>query len=118
MKGKSLLIALLIIVIIGLCAIFAGSFMNIQNNDGGSADIGQKVSNKVSQSVDDGSSSGSKLVDGLEKVYNGQADDGSYIYEKKYDDGNVRQYDENGNLIGSTFEEDQAQLGNTNGNLE
>ena len=67
MDGKSLLIAILIIVIIGLCAVFAGSFMN-QNNDGGSADIGQKVSNKVSQSVDDGSSSGSKLVDGLEKV--------------------------------------------------
>ena len=49
---------------------------------------------------------------------NGQAGDGSYIYEETSSDGNVRQYDENGKLIGSTYEEDQAQLGNPNGELE
>ena len=52
------------------------------------------------------------------KVSNGQAGDGSYIYEEASSDGNFRQYDENGKLIGSTYEEDQAQLGNPNGELE
>lgn len=117
MKGSSLIIALLIIVIIALCAVLASGFIS-QDDGSGSQALTQKVSDKVSQSIDDGSSSGSKIVDGLEKVSNGQAGDGSYIYEKKYDDGNVRQYDENGNLIGSTFDEDQAQLGNANGDLE
>lgn len=117
MKGSSLIIAFLVIVIVVLCAVIAGGFLSM-NGDGSSADLSQKVSQKVSQSVDDGSSSGSKIIDGLEKVSNGQAGDGSYFYEKTYDDGNVRQYDENGNLIGSTFDEDQAQLGNPNGDLE
>ena len=33
-------------------------------------------------------------------------------------DGNIRQYDANGKLIGSTYDEDQAKLGNPDGNLE
>lgn len=118
MKGSSVLIAILVIVVLVLCVLLAGGFMAIQNDVGGSAELTQKVSDKVSQSIDESSSSGSKIVDGLEKVSNDQAGDGSYIYEKKYDDGNFRQYDENGKLIGSTFEEDQAQLGNPNGELE
>lgn len=117
MKGSSVIIAILVIVVIALCVLFAGSFMVIQN-DGGAAELTQKVSDKVSQSVDESSSSGSKIVEGLEKVSNGQAGDGSYIYEETSSDGNVRQYDENGKLIGSTYEEDQAQLGNPNGELE
>ena len=118
MKGSSVIIAILVIVVIALCVLLAGSFMVIQNDDGGSAELTQKVSDKVSQSVDESSSSGSKIVDGLEKVSNGQAGDGSYIYEEASSDGNFRQYDENGKLIGSTYEEDQAQLGNPNGELE
>ena len=118
MKGSSVIIAILVIVVIALCVLFAGSFMVIQNDDGGAAELTQKVSDKVSQSVDERSSSGSKIVEGLEKVSNGQAGDGSYIYEETSSDGNVRQYDENGKLIGSTYEEDQAQLGNPNGELE
>lgn len=118
MKGKGLIIAIAVIVILALCALFAANFISVQNDDGTSSDLSEKVHNKVSQSLDEGSSSGSKLVDGLEKVYNGQADDGSYLYEERSDDGNVRQYDENGNLVGSTYEEDQAKLGNTNGDLE
>ena len=30
----------------------------------------------------------------------------------------IRQYDANGKLIGSTYDEDQAKLGNPDGNLE
>ena len=106
--------------LIALSACLSGevAYWVIQNDDGGSAELTQKVSDKVSQSVDESSSSGSKIVDGLEKVSNGQAGDGSYIYEEASSDGNFRQYDENGKLIGSTYEEDQAQLGNPNGELE
>ena len=53
-----------------------------------------------------------------EVVFNGQAGEG-YIREVTYSDGNFRQYDNaTGKLIGSSFEGDQARLGNPNGNLE
>ena len=54
-----------------------------------------------------------------EEVYfNGQAGEG-YIREVTYSDGNFRQYDSvTGELIGSSFEGDQARLGNPDGNLE
>lgn len=36
MKGSSVIIAILAIVVIALCVLLAGSFMVIQNDDGGS----------------------------------------------------------------------------------
>ncbi len=41
---------------------------------------------------------------------NYQAGDGSHYREVKYKDGNIRQYDKNGKLIGSSYQSDQAQL--------
>lgn len=39
-----------------------------------------------------------------------QAGDGSYYKEVNYKDGNFRQYDTNGELIGSSYDSDQAKL--------
>jgi len=39
-----------------------------------------------------------------------QAGDGSYYRQVNYKDGNIRQYDTNGELIGSSYDSDQAKL--------
>lgn len=41
---------------------------------------------------------------------NYQKGDGSHYREVKYKDGNIRQYDSKGRLIGSSYDSDQAQL--------
>lgn len=41
---------------------------------------------------------------------NYQAGDGSHYRQVEYKDGNIRQYDTKGKLIGSTYDSDQAQL--------
>ena len=41
---------------------------------------------------------------------NKQKGDGSYYRQVVYRDGNIRQYDTSGRLIGSSYESDQAQL--------
>ena len=61
-------------------------------------------------------SSGSGVTGGGAE-YNGQAG-GGYMYQINYSDGNFRQYDtKTGELIGSTFDEDQEKLGNINGEM-
>lgn len=61
-------------------------------------------------------STGNAPTNGKTKIWSEQSN--SYIYQESSSDGNVRQYDANGNLIGSTYDEDQAKLGNPDGNLE
>ena len=61
-------------------------------------------------------SSGSGVTGGGAE-YNGQAG-GGYMYQINYSDGNFRQYDtKTGELIGSSFDEDQEKLGNINGEM-
>ena len=57
-------------------------------------------------------------VTGGQVENNYQEGQGSY-YQINYKDGNFRQYDtKTGELIGSTFDEDQAKLGSGSGDLE
>jgi len=56
------------------------------------------------------SKSSSSNVESESIKENYQAGDGSKYREVKYKDGNIRQYDSNGKLIGSSYDSDQAQL--------
>ena len=122
------IILILLVALIALVAL-AGAMTYVLMDDGSdSSDISseayQKVSNKVQEvtSSDSGSSGssndgGSNIVSELVKS-NDQEGEGSYR-EVNYDDGGFRQYDsESGELIGSSYEEDQEQLGVVDGNLE
>ena len=63
------------------------------------------------------SSSSESGVSGGSTEYNAQ-DGGGYFYQINYKDGNFRQYDtKTGELIGSSFSEDQEKLGNYNGEM-
>ena len=92
---------------------------NITNNT--TEDSPQEVTKNAT--VEENNNDGDDVTAGLsivkEEVYfNGQAGEG-YIREVTYSDGNFRQYDSvTGELIVSSFEGDQARLGNPDGNLE
>lgn len=75
-------------------------------------------SQEVSQSSNEKSSSSDSDVVSVSDKENYQAGDGSHYKQVEYADGNMRQYDYDGNLIGSTYESDQKQLGNEHGELE
>lgn len=124
-------ILILLVALIALVA-FAGAMTFVLMDDGSDSGVSseayQKVSNKVQEitSSDSGSSGsssgssndgGSNIVSELVKS-NDQEGEGSYR-EVNYNDGGFRQYDtESGELIGSSYEEDQEQLGVVDGNLE
>ena len=81
---------------------------NVANNGNSSA-------NGNSGSLQSGQNGG---VSGGEVSRNYQGDGGE-MYQINYKDGNFRQYDtKTGELIGSTFDEDQEKLGVVDGNLE
>lgn len=73
------------------------------------------ASTDSNQSSGNTTSASNSSSNGKTKIWSEQSN--SYIYEESSPDGNVRQYDENGKLIGSTYDEDQSQLGNPDGNL-
>lgn len=134
--GKILIGVLIGLIFVGLAITFAppGAYDNstddvsivdqAQSNDNvGSLSI---VKNSTSSSTTvksnstgsqvSSSSSGSG-VSGGSTEYNGQAG-GGYFYQINYKDGNFRQYDtKTGELIGSSFSEDQEKLGNYNGEM-
>jgi len=108
-----------ILVLVGLVALLvvggvaAYSFMNelgvnMENIDSGSIEkIKDKVSNVASS--ESSSSSDGDIVSEIVK-FNEQNGEG-YYREVTYADGGFRQYDtESGNLIGSSYESDQANL--------
>lgn len=74
------------------------------------------VSENTTQSSGNTTSTDNSVNNGRTKVWDGQSN--MYIYQETSSDGNVRQYDANGNLIGSTYDEDQSKLGNDDGNLK
>lgn len=72
---------------------------------------------QVSSSSSSSSSNSASGVTGGGAEYNAQ-DGGGYYYQINYSDGNFRQYDtKTGDLIGSSFDEDQEKLGNYNGEM-
>ena len=134
--GKILIGVLIGLILVGLAITFAphdaynNSTDNVtladqvqSNNSVGSLSI---VKNSTSNSsAVKSNSTGSQLsssssgsgVSGGSTEYNGQAG-GGYYYQINYKDGNFRQYDtKTGELIGSSFDEDQEKLGNFNGEM-
>lgn len=102
-KGILLILLAIIVVILvigGAAAFFVAHELGLSLND-----IGDKLHNKESSSGD----VGSKIVSEITKS-NEQQGEGSYK-EVTYEDGGFRQYDtKTGELIGSSYNSDQAKL--------
>ena len=119
-----------VLVLIGIVAIlivggtFAVKFADkiADVTDGGDTGTFHKVANKVekvaSSDESSGSSgSGSDIVSEIVK-FNYQNGEG-YYREVTYKDGGFRQFDNaTGEMIGSSYDEDQEKLGVINGSLE
>ena len=139
--GKILVGVIIGLILIGLAITFApsGAYDNStdvsvadqsqSNDDGGilnfvknatsnsSAVSSNGSGSQVSSSGSSSSSSSGSGVTGGGAEYNAQ-DGGGYYYQINYSDGNFRQYDtKTGDLIGSSFDEDQEKLGNYNGEM-
>lgn len=125
-------IAIIVLVIAIILAVGGIFTLNSNSNDGSDDNVANITNDTAEDSpqevtknatVNDNSNDGDDVTAGLsivkeEVVFNGQAGEG-YIREVTYSDGNFRQYDNaTGELIGSSFDGDQARLGNPNGNLE
>ena len=123
---SSVLILIAVVAVLLVGGAFAFVFMHdiADVADGGDYGTFNKVADKVDQVTTSDSSSGSLdsgsgsdiISEAIE--YNGQNDGGEYR-EVTYKDGGFRQYDkETGELIGSSYDEDQEKLGVVDGNLE
>ena len=121
MKSSVLILAVVAVILIAGGA-FAFVFMDdiADIADGGNSGSFHKVADKVDQVTSSDSSSsdgGSDIVSEVVK-FNYQAGDGWYR-EVTYKDGGFRQFDNaTGELIGSSYDEDQEKLGVIDGNLE
>ena len=123
----------IIVLVIAIILAVGGIFVLNSNSNDNSDDNVTNITNNTTEdslqevtknaTVEENNNDGDDVTAGLsivkEEVYfNGQAGEG-YIREVTYSDGNFRQYDSvTGELIGSSFEGDQARLGNPDGNLE
>ena len=123
----------IIVLVIAIILEVGGIFVLNSNSNDNSDDNVTNITNNTTEdspqevtknaTVEENNNDGDDVTAGLsivkEEVYfNGQAGEG-YIREVTYSDGNFRQYDSvTGELIGSSFEGDQARLGNPDGNLE
>lgn len=130
MDTKDIVIIVLVIaIILAVGGIFVLNSNSNENSDDNVTNITNNTTEDSPQevtknaTVEENNNDGDDVTAGLsivkEEVYfNGQAGEG-YIREVTYSDGNFRQYDSvTGELIGSSFEGDQARLGNPDGNLE
>lgn len=130
MDTKDIVIIVLVIaIILAVGGIFVLNYNSNDNSDDNVTNITNNTTEDSPQevtknaTVEENNNDGDDVTAGLsivkEEVYfNGQAGEG-YIREVTYSDGNFRQYDSvTGELIGSSFEGDQARLGNPDGNLE
>ena len=92
-----------------------GSLSIVKNSTSSSST--DKSNNTGTKVISSSSSSSGSGISGGSAEYNGQAG-GGYYYQINYKDGNFRQYDtKTGELIGSSFQEDQEKLGNYNGEM-
>ena len=123
---SSVLILALILAVLAVILIAGGAFAFVFMDgiadiaDGGNSGTFHKVADKIDQVTSSDSSSsdgGSDIVSEVVK-FNYQAGDGWYR-EVTYKDGGFRQFDNaSGELIGSSYDEDQEKLGVVDGNLE
>ena len=117
MKSSVLILGILAVILIAGGA-FAFVFMDdiADIADGGNSKVADKV-DKVTSSDSSSSDGGSDIVSEVVK-FNYQNGEG-YFREVTYKDGGFRQFDNaSGELIGSSYDEDQEQLGVIDGNLE
>ena len=121
MKSSVLILAVVAVILIAggaFAFVFIDGIADIA--DGGNSGTFHKVADKVDQVTSSDSSSsdgGSDIVSEVVK-FNYQAGDGWYR-EVTYKDGGFRQFDNaTGELIGSSYDEDQEKLGVIDGNLE
>ena len=121
MKSSVLILAVVAVILIAggaFAFVFIDDIADIA--DGGNSGTFHKVADKIDQVTSSDSSSsdgGSDIVSEVVK-FNYQAGDGWYR-EVTYKDGGFRQFDNaTGELIGSSYDEDQEKLGVIDGNLE
>ncbi|MCC7553658.1 MAG: hypothetical protein KO202_04070 [Methanobacteriaceae archaeon] len=115
MSKKSIILALLVIVIaiFGIGILFSNNF-NLSNNSSNSGNNSSAIENNSSvisnknDAKDTSHKDSSSNTPPGKRTWNNQNE--SWMYEETNDNGDVRQYDENGNLIGSTHQEDQKYL--------
>ncbi len=113
----------LIAIIVVLAGIIIGTTLignnsnNTTNNTNNTLNESQNTTNNTNTTNTTNTStkqntkkkSGSNIAKQTVKE-NYQAGDGSHYKEVEYKDGNFRQYDSNGKLIGSSYKSDQAKL--------
>lgn len=127
MKTSALiLLGVVVILLVGGACAFTFKDKVADVADGGDYGTFHKIANKVDKvapsdssigSTDSGDGSDDGILSEIVK-FNGQNGEGSYR-EVTYKDGGFRQFDtETGDLIGSSYDEDQEQLGVVDGNLE
>ncbi len=125
MKSSVLiLIAVAAILLVG--GAFAFTFMDKIANvaDGGDSGTFHKIANKVDQVTSSDSSSGATGNDNgdsniLSDIIKPNGQSGGSYREITYKDGGFRQFDvDTGDMIGSSYDEDQKELGVVDGNLE
>ena len=125
MKSSVLiLIAVAAILLVG--GAFAFTFMDKIANvaDGGDSGTFHKIANKVDQVTSSDSSSGATGNDNgdsniLSDIIKPNGQSGGSYHEITYKDGGFRQFDvDTGDMIGSSYDEDQKELGVVDGNLE
>jgi len=132
MESKNLIILGLVAVVLVLAGVIAGMTLSTPTNDTNNTtnetndttnitlndtndtnntttSTNTNTNTKKSTAKKTSKSSGSDVVDEYIRE-NKQAGDGSYYRQVEYRDGNIRQYDLNGRLIGSSYDSDQAQL--------
>lgn len=127
MENKNIILITLVAIILIILGVIAGMSLtstqtnntndtndsvnvtlNDTNETNATNDTQTTTTTKNSKKSTKKSSSSNVESESIKENY--QAGDGSHYREVKYKDGNIRQYDRNGKLIGSSYESDQAQL--------
>ncbi|MDE4079017.1 flagellar protein, FliL [Candidatus Methanosphaera massiliense] len=124
MRDKPVLLLLVIVIIVIIGAVSAFSLYQPENNTTNNTTVNitnntTNITNNTtsndtpSSSSSDSSSSNSNNGPSVVSTHdeeNYQAGDGSHYKQVEYSDGNFRQYDYNGKLIGSSYDSDQKYL--------
>lgn len=119
MDKKNIIIVLLCVIVLILAAtVISGVFTNTNKNTTNMNTTVENTTNDTINTTDSVNTTNNTnktnpnepQIVSKKWVTNHQAGDGSLMLEVTYSDGNFRQYDKNGKLIGSSFESDQKYL--------
>ncbi len=128
MENKSILLIFAVIVVLLIAGVIAGNTIITQDNqtpenDSLNLSINETDNNtttteKVTSTktkTDKKSKDPNIVGESIKENY--QQGDGSHYREVQYKDGNIRQYNSKGELIGSTFDSDQDYLKDKYGDM-